>query len=48
MDEVYSNKAHQVWREYGLHFGWSLEKCQMLVEDYEDDKNYREPEDEQA
>jgi hypothetical protein len=42
MEKTYSEKAVGVYLSYGHTFGWALDKCQMLVEDYQDDKAYEE------
>ena len=33
----FSRKAESIYREFGRYFGWSLEKCQFIVDDYQDE-----------
>ena len=39
-EEYVGRRALEIYRSYGHSFGWSPEKCQMLVEDYQDELNY--------
>ena len=32
-----SKRAEKIWMEFGMHLGWSLDKCEFLAEAYKDE-----------